>query len=56
PPAGGFMPGPGGMPPGVSTVDDNVPKKKKTEKSSWVLFGGGGSKATKGGKGRAKKG
>ncbi|KAL5350032.1 hypothetical protein ACLOAV_005068 [Pseudogymnoascus australis] len=58
PPAGGWIgpPMPGGMTPGVTAVDDSVPKKKKTEKSSWGLFGGGGSKAAKGGKGRAKKG
>jgi hypothetical protein len=42
------------MPAGVVVVDNAVPKpKKKAEKSSWGLFGGG-SKNTKGagGKGR----
>lgn len=51
PPVGG---GGGGMPAGVVVVGDRVPKpKKKPEKSSWGLFGGG-SKSTKGagGKGR----
>lgn len=43
---------PGPIPAGIVIVDDSVPKKKKAEKSSWGLFGGGGSKTTKGGKGR----
>lgn len=47
------MPGPGGMPAGVMVMDESVPKKKKNEKSSWGLFGGGGgSKTAKSGKGR----
>ncbi|OBT54005.1 hypothetical protein VE04_06026 [Pseudogymnoascus sp. 24MN13] len=56
PPDGGWAGGPGGMPAGIMVVDDNVPKKKKTEKTSWSLFGSGGSKPAKSGKGRAKKG
>ncbi|OBT45750.1 hypothetical protein VE00_03984 [Pseudogymnoascus sp. WSF 3629] len=57
PPDGGYSGlGPGGMPAGVMMVEENVPKKKKNEKSSWSLFGSGGSKPAKSGKGRAKKG
>ncbi|KFY16993.1 hypothetical protein V492_00958 [Pseudogymnoascus sp. VKM F-4246] len=57
PPPGGVGYGPP-MPAGVDVIDDNVPKPggKKKAGSSWGLFGGGGAKATKSGKGRAKKG